>query len=93
VLVRRDGEDYVPPHLSKDQDIPIRPGDRITVSTPGGGGFGSPLDRSAELVARDVARGYFTREQAEARFGVVLDSALNVEPAATERLRVQRGTS
>jgi N-methylhydantoinase B len=93
VLVRRNGDDYIPPHLSKDQDIPIRPGDRITVSTPGGGGFGSPLDRSAELVARDVARGYFTREQAEARFGVVLDSALNVEPAATERLRVQRGTS
>jgi N-methylhydantoinase B len=93
VLVRRNGEDYIPPHLSKDQDIPIRPGDRITVSTPGGGGFGSPLDRSAELVARDVARGYFTREQAEARFGVVLDAALNIEPAATERLRVQRGTS
>ena len=93
VLVQSDGEDYVPPHLSKDQDIPIRPGDRITVSTPGGGGFGSPLDRSAELVARDVARGYFTRQQAEERFGVVLDVALNVDPVATERLRVQRGTS
>jgi N-methylhydantoinase B len=93
VLVRRDGEDYVPPHLSKDQDIPVRPGDRITVSTPGGGGFGLPFDRPAELVARDVARGYFTRQQAEERFGVVLDAALNVDPAATERLRVQRGTS
>lgn len=93
VLVRKDGEDYVPPHLSKDQDIPIRPGDRVTVSTPGGGGFGSPLERPGELVARDVARGYFTRQEAEARFGVVLDAALKIDAAATEQLRTQRAPS
>ena len=90
VLVRRGGEEYTPPHLSKDQDISILPGDRITVSTPGGGGFGSPDERAAELVSRDVARGYFTRRQAEERFGVVLDAALNVDDAATRRKRVRR---
>jgi N-methylhydantoinase B len=93
VLVRKDGDDYIPPHLSKDQDIPVRPGDCITVSTPGGGGFGSPFDRAAELVARDVARGYFTRQDAEARFGVVLDAALAVDTTATEQLRTRRGPS
>ena len=31
---------YVPEHLSKDQDIEIHAGDVISVSTPGGGGFG-----------------------------------------------------
>jgi N-methylhydantoinase B len=90
VLVRRGGQDYVPLHLSKDQDIPILPGDRITVCTPGGGGFGAAFERAPELVARDVRRGYFTALEAEARFGVVLDEKLGVDLAATERLRATR---
>jgi hypothetical protein len=36
---------YVPPHLSKDQDIEIEAGDVIAVSTPGGGGFGPAAER------------------------------------------------
>jgi N-methylhydantoinase B len=87
VLVHRGGKDYIPPHLSKDQDIAIAPGDRVTVSTPGGGGFGTPFERPAELVARDVRRGYFTREDAEVRFGVVLDEALQLDSTATARCR------
>jgi N-methylhydantoinase B len=87
VLVRTGGNDYIPPHLSKDQDIPILPGDRITVSTPGGGGFGSPFERLPESVARDVGRSYFTREQAAQRFGVVLDESLNVDRVETAALR------
>jgi N-methylhydantoinase B len=87
VRVRSDGKDYVPPHLSKDQDIAVRPGDRITVSTPGGGGFGAPFERAAELVARDVRRGYFTRRDADTRFGVVLDDAHQVDNTATARRR------
>ena len=35
VRIERGGETYVPPHLSKDQDIQLQPGDRICVSTPG----------------------------------------------------------
>ena len=60
---------YVPPHLSKDQDIVIRPGDRLRVSTPGGGGFGDPKQRDKAAIARDIERGYYTPEQAAARFG------------------------
>jgi N-methylhydantoinase B len=48
----------------------MRPGDVIRVSTPGGGGYGDPLKRDPAKVARDVARGYYTREQAEKLFGV-----------------------
>ncbi len=40
VKIIRDGVEYVPEHLSKDQDIEIHAGDVISVSTPGGGGFG-----------------------------------------------------
>src|SRR5476649_1040111 len=61
VRIERGGTSYVPPHLSKDQDIEMRPGDRIYVSTPGGGGFGDPFTRDPRRVAQDVTRGYYTR--------------------------------
>jgi N-methylhydantoinase B len=70
VAVEISGEEYRPAHLSKDQDIQLSPGDRIRVSTPGGGGYGDPRKRDAAKVARDVARGYYSREQAEKLFGV-----------------------
>ncbi|MBX3454299.1 hydantoinase B/oxoprolinase family protein [Ferrovibrio sp.] len=60
---------YTPPHLSKDQDIVIKPGDRVRVSTPGGGGFGDPKQRDKAAIARDIERGYYTPQQIAARFG------------------------
>ena len=91
VRIVRDGTAYTPPHLSKDQDIHLHGGDLIEVSTPGGGGFGNPFLRAPELVARDVAKGYYTRQQAEAWFGVVLTGGGGVDRAATEAAR--RGTA
>ena len=70
VEVEIAGMQYRPPHLSKDQDIQLSPGDCIRVSTPGGGGYGDPLRRDPAKVARDVERGYYSREDAERRFGV-----------------------
>jgi N-methylhydantoinase B len=95
VRIMCDGKAYTPPHLSKDQGILIRAGDLIEVTTPGGGGFGDPLRRDPERVARDVARGYYTREQAEASFGVVFDADGCVVPEATaaRRARRQEGAS
>jgi N-methylhydantoinase B len=72
VAIERNGSTYRPPHLSKDQDIEMRPGDVIRVSTPGGGGYGEPGRRDPAKVARDVRRGYYTREQAAELFGVRL---------------------
>ena len=89
VTVRRNGEDYVPPHLSKDQGIAIGPGDSVIVETPGGGGFGPAFERDPALVARDVRRGYYTRAEAEERFGVVLDAGMEVDVAATAERRVR----
>jgi len=62
ILHRTDG-DYVPPHLSKDQGLPIAAGESIAVQTPGGGGYGDPEKRDPELIARDLKRGYFGVEQ------------------------------
>jgi N-methylhydantoinase B len=69
VRIHRDGETFTPLHLSKDQDIAISAGDRVEVMTPGGGGYGDPARRDPALVARDVRRGYYTPEQAEALWG------------------------
>jgi len=69
VRIIRDGAEYVPEHLSKDQDIEIHAGDVISVSTPGGGGFGAPAERSAAERARDVALGYYTAEESQRLFG------------------------
>ena len=87
VRIIRDGTVYTPPHLSKDQDIRLHAGDLIEVSTPGGGGFGNPFLRAPELVARDVAKGYYTRQQAETWFGVVVSEDGSVDRAATDGLR------
>ena len=67
--VIRDGVVYVPPHLSKDQDIAIRAGDVIAVSTPGGGGFGPSSARPRSAVEHDLALGYYTAEGSREAFG------------------------
>src|SRR5262249_34041988 len=92
VVVEREGGEYVSPHLSKDEDIRAVGGDSITVRTPGGGGYGDPWQRDVSLVARDVARGYFTVEDAQRDYGVVLTAGESpeVDRRATEELRTQR---
>ena len=62
VLILQGGKPYHPPHLSKDQDVQLQAGDTIVVSTPGGGGYGPPAERSALLERRDRERGYFGSE-------------------------------
>lgn len=94
VVVHRDGETYDPPHRSKDQDIRIRAGDRVVVSTPGGGGYGDPMKRDASLVARDVRRGYYTVEDAADLFGVILDpETLAVDAGRTAECRHAAGAA
>ena len=64
VRIHRNGEVFIPEHLSKDQDILIRAGDRVEVMTPGGGGYGKPELREPPRIARDISRGYYTEAEA-----------------------------
>ena len=89
VQIEHNGQKYVPPHLSKDQNIHVQAGDTICVSTPGGGGYESSLKRNPELVRNDVQRGYYTMQQAQDLFGVVLTSEGLVDGNATQKLRSQ----
>ncbi|MEM9048833.1 MAG: hydantoinase B/oxoprolinase family protein [Pseudomonadota bacterium] len=91
VIVWRGGDKHVPPHLSKEQDIPVAAGDRVEVQTPGGGGYGDPLSRDPELVAEDVRLGYYTPAAARALFGVILSKG-RADATATRAERAARTT-
>ena len=88
VTVWRNGEAYTPVHLSKEQDIPLAPGDRVHVRTPGGGGYGNPFARPPALVLEDVRLGRYSAEEAQQLFGVaVRGTPLAVDTEETGRLR------
>ncbi|MEX2486193.1 MAG: hydantoinase B/oxoprolinase family protein, partial [Nitriliruptoraceae bacterium] len=79
-------------------DEPVRAGEVIRIRTTGGGGWGDPLERDAELVRRDVSWGKVSRAVASSEYGVVLEGdgdELAVDEAATaaqrESIRAARG--
>lgn len=55
--------------VNPKQQRTIRPGDRITVVTPGGGGFGDPRRRDRAALARDLRNGLITPEKARSEYG------------------------
>jgi N-methylhydantoinase B len=77
-------------HLSKDQDIELKSGDRVRVRTPGGGGYGDPFQRHPSSVLEDVRLGYYSVEQACNLFGVIINlkvSVFEVDQKATKKSR------
>ena len=86
----------VPDHLSKAQDIPLKPGDRVRVGTPGGGGYGDPFERDPELggggggVAEDVRLGRYTVDEARDLFAVALGADGTLKEAETAMLRTRK---
>ncbi|ALS23002.1 hydantoinase B/oxoprolinase family protein [Paenibacillus naphthalenovorans] len=54
------------------EGIPVKAGDIIRVTTPGGGGWGDPLERDVEAVRMDVLRQLVSIESAERDYGVVV---------------------
>lgn len=71
-----DGKDWVPPMRSKAERIAIRAGDTVTLSSPGGGGYGDPLRRDLAAVEQDINYGLIDRAAAETTYGVVVASAV-----------------
>ncbi|MCY3833666.1 MAG: hydantoinase B/oxoprolinase family protein [Chloroflexi bacterium] len=70
----------------------LQPGQRVILSLPGGGGFGSPLERDPQRVLTDVQQGYISVESAEKDYAVLIDAAtMTVDEAATAALRKERG--
>jgi N-methylhydantoinase B len=66
----------------------IKPGDILTYTVPGGGGFGDPLKRDPERVANDVLTGLVSVGEADRAYGVIVDPATGmVNQAATAARR------
>ena len=47
----------------------VRNGQRLRLSLPGGGGYGDPRARDRDAVARDIAAGFITADQARTDYG------------------------
>ena len=75
--------------IGKEQYLSI--GDSLIYHTPGGGGYGNPLNRNTESVSHDVLLGYVSVEKALEYYGVIFDSSTaTVDKTATEALRIKK---
>jgi N-methylhydantoinase B len=79
---------------SRYSDLPLQPGDTFRLETPGGGGYGNPLERDPDVVVSDVASGYVSQESARESYGVVVrrdeKGSVVLDAHATEALRNER---
>lgn len=73
--------------LGKIDVVTLNRGDTFTVMTPGGGGYGDPFARDAEIVASDAEVGIITRDAALNVYGVALTETGAVDLAKTQELR------
>lgn len=87
-IARRDGT-----HVSSFKGTyDLVAGDRVTIRTGGGGGYGDPCRRDLKRVEADVRLGYVSRASAYEDYGVVLSEALepNVEATNARRKTMSR---
>lgn len=86
---RRGGGSGAPTTISQDDGTPMRGkgkqfvahGRRVLMAFPGGAGYGDAKDRSADLVKRDLARGYITAQMAAQDYGMSADDIADVQAA------------
>lgn len=87
--MRRDGEADYGNVLVPRNAVP--PDTQMIVQTGGGGGWGDPLERDAELVYADVLEGVVSVTAARECYGVIIDpDPYDLDVAATKTLRTQK---
>lgn len=92
IIIRADGtEEMVEVALGcKTRElIPIHQGDIVSLRTSGGGGYGDPLHRAPEVVARDVEANAVSPRVAFEVYGVVFAPDGTVDAAATAEKRAE----
>jgi N-methylhydantoinase B len=88
VKYRSGNEEFVPPLRSKYEKQPLKAGDLVMNSSPGGGGFGNPLERALESVELDLNLGYISRQTAERDYGAVIAEQKTVGEQTRYRLDI-----
>ncbi len=86
--VQRSGEEErkLPAQVS---GLILNKGDFITVTPPGGGGYGNPFERNIESVLSDVLAGYIDMEEAE-KYGVKIsmkEGRYTINQSETKKIR------
>jgi N-methylhydantoinase B len=88
VAIHRFGEDEQQFDNGKAFNITLEAGDAYIKRSGGGGGFGSPLDRDARLVAEDMMQGYISKDAAEKHYGLAFaPGTASLDRAATAKKR------
>ena len=77
--------------LRSKATVSLAPGDVVSVRTPGGGGYGDPLERPRAAVRDDVVDGKLSRACAREEYGVVVDADGAVDDERTDELRGESG--
>lgn len=88
ILVKTTGEEISLPSLCPR--YPVSKGDIVRAVGGTGGGYGDPLARDPNKVMNDFWDGIVDREAAEHDYGVVIDSAGQLDTGATRDLRQAR---
>jgi N-methylhydantoinase B len=70
-----NGKTWIPPLRSKIEKLAVHAGDSVRLASPGGGGFGNPLERELAAVQTDLNAGIIGPDKALAVYGVVIDTA------------------
>jgi len=98
LLIRRPGEKefhtfqevFGTVSAAKFVNITIKEGDEIWLQSPGGGGFGDPIERNTRSVLKDVVEGFVSPESARSHYGVAVKSSngnYEVDEEETAQLR------
>lgn len=72
---------------SKIDNLPVRKGDKVIFRTAGAGGWGDPLERPVERVAKDVNADLVSPEVAFRDYGVVFTDDGKLDEVATQARR------
>jgi len=84
---QQDDGAHEPPMKSKMVGIKLAKGQTVRLDTPGGGGYGDPLERDLSEIADDVRLGYLTPASARRDYLCVVDERGEVDEAGTRSLR------
>lgn len=75
------------PMVSKVTDVKLRRGQRVRLETPGGGGWGDPMQRDPARVCQDVRQGLVSVAAARRDYGVAVTDDGRLDAEATASLR------
>ncbi|TCR65309.1 hydantoinase B/oxoprolinase family protein [Bosea sp. BK604] len=74
-------------NLGKIDVLKLAAGDVLRITTSAGGGFGDPLDRALDAIARDLRSGLVTAAHAERVYGLVFGADGTIDADATAARR------